>query len=226
MKIAVLGTGMVGQAHAGKLASLGHQVFMGTNDPAKTRARTKIDQMSRPGIGLWLDANPEVKLTKFATAAQQGDLIINATSGQVSLEILSGLKKHLAGKTLIDISNPLDFSKGFPPFLSVSNTNSLGEQIQKALPELKVIKAFNTMNAVVQTNPLRTAEGDHHLFVAGDDKPAKDTVISFAKQQYGWKNIIDLGDIKSARGMEMILPIWLEIRNSLNSPDFNFKIAR
>lgn len=226
MKIAVLGTGMVGQAHAKKLAGLGHSVFLGTNDVAKTRARTKIDQMSQPGIGIWLEANPEVKLCSFQTAAERAELVINAANGQASLNILSSIKKAVAGKILIDISNPLDFSKGFPPFLSVSNTDSLGEQIQKALPQAKVVKAFNTTNASVQVNPAGVAKGDHHLFVAGDDKLAKDAVIKFAKQQYGWKDIIDLGDIKSARGMEMILPIWLEVMGSLNTPQFNFKIAK
>jgi NADPH-dependent F420 reductase len=226
MKIAVLGTGMVGQAHAGKLAKLGHQVFMGTNDVRKTEAKTKIDQMSRPGIGLWLEANHNVKLATFSRAAGSGDLVINALSGQVSLKILQGIKSNLDGKILIDIANPLDFSKGTPPFLSVSNTNSLGEQIQQALPKTLVVKAFNTTNASVQVDPHALSEADHHLFLAGDDKAAKTRVAKFAKQYYGWKNIIDLGDISSARGMEMVLPLWLEIRGSLNTSNFNFKIAR
>jgi len=226
MKIAVLGTGVVGQAHAQKLSQLGHKVFMGTNDPTKTKARTKIDQMSRPGIGIWLEVNPAVKLCNFQTAAQNAELIINATNGQSSLKILSGIKKDIASKVLIDISNPLDFSKGFPPTLSVCNNDSLAEQIQKALPKARVVKAFNTTNASVQVDPGRVAKADHHLFIAGNDQDAKGQVIKLAKQQYGWKNILDLGDIKSARGMEMILPIWLQIMNSLNSADFNFKIAR
>lgn len=226
MIIAVLGTGAVGQAHAEKLSKLGHKVFMGTNNVAKTRSRTKIDQMSRPGIGIWLEANPLVKLCDFQTAAQNAELIINATSGLASLKILSGIKKAIADKVLIDISNPLDFSKGFPPTLSVCNNDSLAEQIQKALPKARVVKAFNTTNASVQVNPGRVAKADHHLFVAGNDQAAKNQVIKLAKQQYGWKNVMDLGDIKSARGIEMILPIWLQIMGSINSADFNFKIAR
>jgi len=226
MKIAVLGTGMVGQAHAGKLAKLGHQVFMGTNSVAKTKARTKIDQMSRPGIGLWLEANHNVKLATFSRAEGSADLIINALSGQVCLKILQEIKANLADKILIDISNPLDFSKGYPQFLSLSNTDSLGEQIQKALPVTNVVKAFNTTNALVQVDPQAISGADHHLFLAGNDKAAKASVIKFAKQYYGWKNVLDLGDISSARGMEMVLPLWLEVRSSLNTPNFNFKIAR
>src|SRR3569832_91574 len=103
MKIAVLGTGVVGQKHAEKLANLGHRVWMGTNDVAKTRSRTKIDQMSRPGIGIWLEANPAGKLCTFQTAAKNAELIINATSGQASLKILSDIQKDIADKTLIDI---------------------------------------------------------------------------------------------------------------------------
>ena len=132
---------------------------------------------------------------------------------------------NLNGKILIDISNPLDFSKGMPPTLSVSNTDSLGEQIQRRFPKVKVVKTLNTMNAFLMVDPSQLAEADHSVFVSGDDVGAKDKVIELL-QSFGWSDIIDLGDISTARGAEMILPMWLRLLGALQTPILNFKIVR
>lgn len=111
-----------------------------------------------------------------------------------------------------------------PPSLFVSNTDSLGEQVQKVLPNTKVVKTFNTMNAMLQVNPQQLADGDHHIFVSGNDAEAKNTVTELLKS-YGWKHIIDLGDITTARGTEMMMPVWLRLWGSLKTPMFNYKIV-
>lgn len=224
MKIAVLGTGVVGRAHAVRLSELGHDVVMGTRDVEKKLAEDKPDQMGNPPFSTWQKKHTSVKLVAFPDAVAQAEMIFEALHGQIAIETLTILEKHLQGKVLVDISNPLDFSKGMPPTLFVCNTDSLGEQIQKILPETKVVKAFNTTNAMLQVNPLQLDEGDHHLFICGNDEGAKKQVADIAKS-YGWKNIIDLGDISNARGMEIMLPMWLRIWNALQNPMFNFKVV-
>jgi predicted dinucleotide-binding enzyme len=153
-------------------------------------------------------------------------LIVNATAGAVSLEALEQAgEDNLSGKVLIDISNPLDFSKGMPPTLSVVNTDSLGEQIQRRFPEAKVVKTLHTMNAYLMVDPAQLAGGDHSVFVSGDDPEAKAAVTDLLRS-FGWTDIIDLGDITTARGTEMMLPVWLRLFGALQKPVFNFKIVR
>jgi len=132
---------------------------------------------------------------------------------------------NLNGKIIIDIANPLDFSQGMPPTLSVSNTDSLGEQIQRRFPEAKVVKTLNTMNAYLMVDPSQLAAADHTLFVSGDDAGAK-AIVTELLQSFGWTDIIDLGDISTARGTEMLLPIWVRLFGALQKPIFNFKIVR
>jgi 8-hydroxy-5-deazaflavin:NADPH oxidoreductase len=153
-------------------------------------------------------------------------MVVNATAGIASLEALeqSG-EENLSGKILIDISNPLDFSKGMPPTLSVSNTDSLGEQIQRRFPETKVVKTLHTINAQLMVDPARLAEADHSVFVCGDDGEAKVAVTDLLRS-FGWSDIIDLGDISTARGTEMMLPVWVRLFGALQKPLFNFKIVR
>ncbi len=226
MKIAVLGTGVVGQTLAGKLAELGHEVTVGTRDVAATRARTEPDGMGNPPYSAWAASHAAVSLATFAHAAAEAELIVNATSGNVSIATLrSAGSENLAGKVLVDVANPLDFSKGFPPTLFVKDTDSLGEQIQAAFPGLKVVKALNTMSAAVMTSPRQLAGGAHSVFVCGDDADAKKTVTSLL-EAFGHTDIIDLGDITAARGTEMYLPIWLRLMNSLGTPVFNVKVVR
>ncbi|MGL5826414.1 MAG: NADPH-dependent F420 reductase [Nocardioides sp.] len=218
MKIAVLGTGMVGRAIAGRLVELDHQVTMATRDPAATRARGEE-------TAEWLAANPAVSLVTFAEAAQDTDLVINATSGQVSLEALSQVgERALAGKILIDISNPLDFSNGFPPTLSVKDTDSLGEQIQRAYPAVRVVKTLNTLTADLMVRPDTLSEVTT-VFVSGDDAEAKAEVTALLAS-FGHTDVLDLGDITSARGTEMFLPLWLRTFGALGTGMFNIKVVR
>lgn len=224
MNIGILGTGMVGKAHAARLVALGHSVAIGTHNRENTLANQEKDMMGNPPFAEWLRNHPQIQLVTLAEAAAFGEIVIDALKGEIALAELTALKAPLAGKVLIDIANPLDFSKGMPPSLSIVNTDSLGEQIQKALPETKVVKAFNTTNAALQVEPKQLADADHHLFVCGNDEHAKAKVTDLAKA-YGWKQIIDLGDITTARGTEMLLPIWLRLWGALKTPMFNFKIV-
>ncbi|MBX7101603.1 MAG: NAD(P)-binding domain-containing protein [Myxococcaceae bacterium] len=225
MKVAVLGTGMVGQALAGKLAELGHAVTMGTRDPKATLARTAPDGMGTAPLKGFLDAHPQVKLATFADAAAGAELLVNATSGRGALEALQLAKEHLAGKVLIDISNPLDFSKGMPPTLTVCNTDSLGEQLQRAFPALKVVKTLNTVNAHLMVNPTALAGGAHTMFVCGDDAAAKQQVTGLL-QRFGWTDVLDLGGIANARATEMYLATWVRLYGTLKTPMFSIKVVR
>jgi len=226
MKIAVLGTGTVGQALAGRLAELGHEVAVGTRDVAATMARIEPDGMGNPAYAVWARSHPQVRLATFAGAAAGAELIVNATSGTAAMDVLTAAgREHLAGKVLLDIGNPLDFSAGFPPTLFIKDTDSLGERIQREFPELKVVKSLNTMNANLMVHPRQLADGEHTAFVSGNDADAKRTVIGLL-ESFGHTDVIDLGDITTARGAEMILPIWLRLMGALNTPTFNFKIVR
>ncbi|QQR78507.1 MAG: NAD(P)-binding domain-containing protein [Candidatus Moraniibacteriota bacterium] len=225
MKIGILGTGVVGRSHAEKLAGLGHEVMLGTQDVEKTLASTEKDAMGNPPFSEWHKEHPDIALGTLSEAATHGEIVYDALKGEIALPAISSLKAELSGKILIDIANPLDFSHGMPPSLSICNTDSLGEQIQKALPEVKVVKTFNTTNAHLQVNPTQLADGDHHLFLSGNDAQAKTKVTEIAKS-YGWKHIIDLGDITTARGTEMLLPLWLRLWGALETPMFNFKIVK
>ncbi len=226
MKIAVLGTGMVGQAVAAKLSDLGHEVTIGTRDPQATLARTEPDGMGNPPFSAWHSGHSAVRLAPFAEAAAQAEVVVNATNGGVSIDVLTlAGAANLAGKVLLDIANPLDFSQGFPPTLFVKDTDSLGEQIQRAFPDVRVVKALNTMTAALMVEPGLAAGGDHSVFVSGDDEVAKKTVIDLL-QSIGHTDVIDLGDLSTARGTEMLLPVWLRLMGALGTPMFNFKIAR
>ncbi|MGW9193740.1 NADPH-dependent F420 reductase [Micromonospora chersina] len=226
MKIAVLGTGMVGQALAGRLAELGHEVTVGTRDVAATLARTTPDGMGNPPYAAWAAEHPQVRLAPFADAAAGAELLVNATSGDVSIAALQAAgTDNLAGKILIDIANPLDFSKGFPPTLFVKDTDSLGEQIQAAFPQLRVVKTLNTLTAALMVDPRALADADHSIFVSGNDAEAKKTVTGLL-ESFGHTDVIDLGDIATARGTEMLLPVWLRLMGALDTPMFNFKIVR
>ena len=151
----------------------------------------------------------------------------NCTSGGGSLDALKlAGENNLKGKIIVDLANPLDFSKGMPPSLSVVNTNSLGEEIQKAFPNSKIVKALNTMWCGLMVNPAMINSGDHSVFISGNDAAAKEEVKEILTS-FGWheKNILDLGDITKARGTEMYLPLWLNIYGATNNGAFNIKIV-
>lgn len=226
MKIAVLGTGPVGQSVAARLDELGHEVTVGTRDVEATMARIEPDSFGRPPFAEWAGQHPGISVASVADAAAAAELVINATNGAGSTTTLEVAgEENLAGKVLVDIANPLDFSQGMPPSLFVSNTDSLGEQIQRRFPEVKVVKALNTMNAYLMVDPKQLAGGDHTVFVSGDDGDAKAQVTELL-QSFGWSDIIDLGDITTARGTEMYLPLWARIWGATQNPVFNVRVVR
>ena len=226
MHIAILGTGRVGRTLAAAFDEQGHDVTIGTRDVAATMARTEPDRFGSPPFHDWAAEHPGVSVASFGDAARQGELVVNATSGGVSLDVLRQAgAENLAGKVLVDVANPLDGSHGFPPTLLVKDTDSLAEQIQRAFPEARVVKTLNTMTASVMVDPKQVGGGDHTVFVSGDDAGAKATVTDLLRR-FGWTDIIDLGDLSSARGAEMLLPIWLRLRGTFGGSSFNFKIVR
>jgi predicted dinucleotide-binding enzyme len=216
MKIAVLGTGVVGDAIVAKLIQCGHEVKMGSRTATNEKAAA------------WVKKNgTHASQGTFADAASLGEIVFNCTHGVASREALNLAGAHnLKNKILIDIANALDFSQGMPPSLVVCNTNSLGEQIQRAFPDTKVITTLNTMNCSLMVNPDLAANGDHDIFISGNDVEAKTTVTKILRDWFGWKSIVDLGDISNARATEMLLPIWVRLYGKFQSPNFNFKIVR
>lgn len=224
MKIGILGSGMVGQTLGARLAEQGDDVVLGTRSPGQLAEKRGMGG----SLAEWLErVAGRARLATFAEAAAHGEVIINATSGTASLEALRlAGPDNLEGKILIDVSNPLDFSHGMPPSLTVCNTDSLGEQIQRAFPLARVVKTLNTTNAMVMVDPSLVAGGDHDIFVSGDDPEARAQVAELLRQRFGWRSIIDLGDITTARGTEMLLPIWVRLWGALGTPMFNFRIAR
>lgn len=227
MKIAILGTGVVGQTIAEKLVSLGHQVMLGSRNPEETLARTSPDNFGNPPFKDWNAKHSDVQLGTYQDAAAFGAFIINATNGAGTLAALEQAgQKNLAGKVLLDISNPLDFSKGLPPSLFICNDDSLGEQIQRAFPETKVVKSLNTLNAYLMVSPGLLPE-ETSIFLNGNDAGAKKEVRTLLNS-FGWSDssIIDMGDISTARGTEMLLPIWVRLWGALQTPMFNFKIVK
>jgi 8-hydroxy-5-deazaflavin:NADPH oxidoreductase len=225
-KIGVLGTGPVGQAVAARLSALGHAVMVGTRDPAATLARTAPGTFGSAPFNVWREQHPDIELGTFAQAASHGELVVNATQGSASLEALKAAgESALAQKILVDMANPLDFSSGLPLSLTVCNNDSLGEQIQRAFPLTRVVKTLNTMYASLVVAPRQLAGGAHTAFVSGNDATAKQTVIALL-ESFGWHDVFDLGDITSARGPEMMLPIWVRIFAATQSPMFAFKLVR
>ncbi|MDQ4503273.1 NAD(P)-binding domain-containing protein [Sinomonas sp. ASV322] len=214
MEIGILGSGTVGRTLGAKFLELGHRVTIGSRDAAKPEA---IE---------WADAHG-ADATDFAEAAEAGELLVNATAGAASLDVLLSVgAEALGGKVLIDVANRLDFSAGFPPFVTVSNHRSLGEELQHAFPSLRVVKALNTVNAAVMIAPERIGGGVHDVFVAGDDAEAKRDVVELLAA-FGWRRdrIRDLGGIKAARGLETYLPLWLELMGLLGTAEFNIRIV-
>ncbi len=216
MRIGVLGTGMVGETIAGKLVEVGHEVKMGSREAGNEKAVA------------WAEGAGEAASEgTFADAAEFGELVVNSTSGMHSLEALEAAgAANLAGKTLLDTANPLDFSGGFPPTLSIVNDDSLGEAIQRAFPDANVVKSLNTVNAGVMTDPSALGE-QTNIFICGDDSGAKAQVMELL-ETFGWLSgdIIDLGDITAARAVEMYLPIWLRLMGALDGPQFNIRLVR
>jgi 8-hydroxy-5-deazaflavin:NADPH oxidoreductase len=215
MKIGVLGTGMVGEAIGSKLVGLGHEVKMGSRQAGNEKAQAWAETT---GAG--------ASEGSFADAAAFGELLFNCTAGMHSIAVLeSAGAEHLAGKVLVDVANALDSSGGMPPTLGVCNTDSLGEQVQRAFPKTRVVKALNTMNASVMVDPA-SIPGAHDVFVCGDDAEAKREVGELL-QSFGWPadRIRDLGGIAAARGTEMYVTLWLALYRALGTGTFNIAVV-
>ncbi|MDI1291055.1 MAG: NAD(P)-binding domain-containing protein [bacterium] len=212
MRVAVLGTGVVGQAISSRLSELGHDVVIGTRDVGATTSRD--------------DFPAGVDVLTYSDAAATGELVVLAVSGTAVFDVLGAAgADNLAGKTLLDISNSLDFSNGFPPFLSVKDTDSVGEQIQAAYPSVNVVKSLNTLAAALMVHPELVGNGDHTVFVSGNDSGAKETVVALL-QSFGHRDILDLGDISTCRGPEMYLGLWVRLYGLIGTDMFSLKIVR
>ena len=215
MDVGILGTGIVGQTIGTRLVDLGHSVKIGSRTAANEKARAWAKR-----------AGKSASFGTFADAAKFGEVIFNCVSGMGTLSALDyPSAADINGKVLIDVANPLDYTRGAPPTLSVCNTDSLAEQVQRLHPLLRVVKALNTMNVDVMVNPERI-HGSHDVFICGNDKTAKDTVTMILMEWFRWESVIDLGDISNARGMEMAMPLWLSLQKKLGTNIFNFKVAR
>ena len=216
MRVAVLGTGIVGRTLAGKLIELEHEVCMGSRDAANETA-----------VAWAREAGENASHGTFADAAGFGEMVVNATGGMVSLQALEAAgEENLAGKVLVDVANALDFSQGRPPTLGVCNDDSLGEQIQRAHPEARVVKTLNTVNCEVMVQP-SLVPGRHHVFVCGDDAGAKHLVTELLRS-FGWPTeaVIDLGGIAASRGTEMYLPLWLQLMGVTGTPRINILVEK
>lgn len=226
MRIVVLGTGMVGRKLAGKLAGVGHDVAIGTRDVHRTLARAEPDAKGASPYAEWQKLNPKVRLVPFENAGTHGDVIVNATAGAQSLAVLQMVgAESLAGKVLLDLAVPLDYSQGRPPRLLFANDDSLGEQIQRALPETRVVKTLNTMHMNVMIDPSRVP-GLHNVFLAGDDGGAK-TIVEALLAQFGWPTeaMVDLGGIRQSRATEMYAPLLFSLMGRFDTADLNIAVC-
>ena len=216
MRIGVLGTGAAGRTIGAKLLELGHEVHMGARSPDNENAIAWADEGGE-GAGHGT----------FADAAGLGEVLFNCTAGAASIDALTAAgEANLSGKLLIDVANPLDFSQGMPPTLTIANDDSLGERIQKTFPAARVVKALNTVNCEVMVDPA-SVPGDHVVFICSDDAGAKDEAGRLLAS-FGWPpdRVIDLGGIRAARATEMYLPLWVNLMQELGTARFNLTIMK
>ncbi len=214
MRIGILGSGRVGQALGSKLAEAGHEVMVGSREPGKLNDwKAKAGGNARTG--------------SLAEAAAFGEILFSALPGSAVLSALAlAGEANLNGKILIDVSNSLNRSEGAPTTMSVVNTDSLAEQIQRTYPQVKVVKTLNTVGAAVMVNPRQLADGDHDLFISGNDAEVKAEVTQLLTAGLGWRHVTDLGDITTARGAEMYMMLWIRLLSAFKTPLFNIKIVR
>ncbi len=213
MRLGVLGSGTVGTTLAAAFAGAGHDVVLGTGHPDRAETTAWSEQTGVP-------------VQSFASAAEHGEVVVNATAGVASVALLTSVAHSLDGTVVVDVANPLDFSAGFPPSLTVGNTDSLAEQIQQALPRARVVKALNTVTAAVMVAPGQLPQV-HHLPIAGNDPQAKATVVGLLGD-LGWPSeaVLDLGEIQAARGTEAYLLLWVRLLGAVGSPMFNIRVVR
>lgn len=225
MRIAVLGTGMVGQRLAEGFARSGHEVVIGTRDPAATKARREPDAMGAPGFGVWFDAHGDLPVLRSAEAVAGADVVVNATNGVSSVAALELVgDEGLDGKVVLDVANALDFST-VPPSLVDLEEPSLAETIQSRFPTARVVKALNTMTADVMVEPGLVGDGNHTVFVCGNDEEAR-SIVGSLLGELGWDDVLDLGDLSAASTVEALLPLWLRLMGALGSPLLQFRVVR
>jgi predicted dinucleotide-binding enzyme len=226
MKIGVLGTGDVGKSLGAALVRRGHDVMLGTRD-VRRKMEEKATEDAPQSFHEWLSKNKKIRLAPFAEAAAHGEIVMNAVAGHAALEVLAKVRpSDLKEKILIDVTNALGPLGEGPIELFVVNNDSLAERIQRAHPNVRLVKALNTVTAHIMVNPAGLASGDHDVFVAGNDPEARERVARFLREEFGWKTVIDLGDLTAARGLEMMIMVWLKIWGALGTSDFNYKIVR
>jgi 8-hydroxy-5-deazaflavin:NADPH oxidoreductase len=215
MRVSVLGTGAVGKRLAGAFASRGHEVIVGTRTPGN------------PELKKWAASlKGKVSIGSFADAARQGELAVLAINGEAALAALDAAgTANLSGKVLIDVTNPLDFSKGMPPSLFVGLNDSLGERVQKAIPDAKVVKAFNTVGNGQMVDPHVKGQPRLEMLIAGNDATAKQQVTDIIKS-FGWTGTIDAGGIDGARWLEAMVPLWVRVGGPLNTYSHVWIIGR
>ena len=226
MKIGIIGSGMVGRAFALRLAELGHDVLVGTRNVSATLSRTEPDGKGIPAWQFWAREHPEVRLVSFSEAAQFAEIVINATEGAVSLHALKETgEENLKEKIILDLALPLSYAPGSTPRLAFANDDSLGEQIQRAFPEARVVKTLNTMSHTIMLNP-SILPGSHNAFLSGESTEAKETIASLLKQ-FGWPagDIVDLGGIETSRATEMYATLLFQISKVRGNYDFNIAVV-
>lgn len=213
MKFAVLGTGMVGDAIGTKLVALGHEVRMGAREATNARAAA------------WVAARGEAASQgTFADACRFGEIVFLCTAGAAAESVVREAASALDGKIVIDVTNPLDFSRGMPPSLFTSRDESLGEIVQRAAPGARVVKTLNTVNCQLMVDASRLG-GDHAAFLSSDDEEAKRTVHALLREGFGWRQVVDLGPLATARATESYLPLWLSLWGALGTADFNVAVV-
>ena len=213
MRVGVLGSGEVGQTLGSGFAEAGHDVVVGTREP------------DRPALAAWRDqVGRRIRLASFSDAARHGEWLVLAVGGGVAEAVvdLAG-PAHLAGKLLLDVTNPLDFSRGMPPGLLFGMTDSVGERLQRKLPNTRVVKVFNTVPRTLMVHP-RLAGGGARMLIAGNDAAAKAQTAEILAA-FGWPGVIDVGGIEAARWLEALVPLWVRVGASMQNFDFCFGVA-
>ena len=220
MNIGVLGTGVVGETIATALTEKGHNVRMGSRTANNEKATAWVKR-----------SNNHATQGDFNDAAAFGEIVFLCLNGAYTLDAVRSIEPDsVNGKIVIDLTNPLDFSKGMPPRLieGLNNSTSLGEQVQKALPGARVVKTFNTLNCNVMVNPKLVNNGDHTLFICGNDGDSKNKVKHFLVDTFNWQpeNLLDMGGIVASRGTEAYVPFWVMMMQAMGSPMFNIKVVK
>lgn len=211
-KVGILGSGDVGKQLASGFARHGYEVVIGTRDPAKLETWRK-------------NAPQNIRVGSFSDAASHGQIVIIATKGEATEAAidLAGVK-NFKGKLVLDAANPLDFSKGMSPALFVGTTDSLGERVQRKLPDAHVVKCFNTVGNAKMIDPA-FKEGVPPMFICGNDAASKKKTEAVLKE-LGWPGALDVGGIDGARYLEALVPLWVRTAMVLNTAEHAFKVVR